>query len=343
MFRPKLPPARLIDNAIDHDDARAVFHWIQWWRPLKVTRQRAGSFRHPWDIIPRWNAKAKRWEIRVLPGLVNGQEVEVVSSDFTLDDLPTDTLARQTRATSGRPWLSESPWIPVPNRLLRPLGADTPIGAEAEAIPQYFIDQGVLDAESQTTSNTPFGLATNFGGTSEDRAKARKLMACDIVIEQPRTRLETVAQDGELVASLTTPSGLAASPRLVLRRESSDPFPIGSTLQEMIAAGVVDDGVDRRLIGTFYLMSPPGEPRLVPDGTWQAEPRNRVFWNLNHAVTAEIRDFAPLRLEFTAGSALAGGLGGALIDNQLGALAAADAGAAAFLGTGRIAGRFWMV
>lgn len=339
---PTLPIPRLVDDGIDDADARRLIDWIRWWRPLKATRQAALNFRHPWDIAARWNAERARWELRVRAGYVNAREVETPVLDE--GDRPEDTKWR----AASRAWLSEGAWIPVPRRLMRGLGVDASPGADPEPVPPYFLALGVLPAESATTTADAFGLTTNLGGSLTERAEARKLLAVDIVLTQPRARLETVTETGPggretLVVSLSVPGDAETVPRIALRREAytADPAPGG--LAELLAAGETDDGLDTLRLGTLYFLSPPGATRLEPDATWQAVPKNEVFWNLNHAAAVEVRAFPPLRLSLGAAGALAGGLAQGIIEQQLGAIAAADAAAAAVLSRGSVAGRFWSV
>lgn len=331
---PTLPIAKLVENSIDDADARRLIDWIRWWRPLRITRRAAGGFRHPWDITASWRADKNRWEITVEPGYVNAAEVEVAAS--TLDALPAATTARDPEAN---PWLSERPSIPIPERLFRSIDG----AAGGESIPPFFARMGVRTADTVTQSE--FGLTTSLGGTLEDRAQARLLRAVDILVEQPRARVETVIERGpggiaQLVANLTTPADTA--PRLVLRRDAYDPAPLPGTIQALLASGAADEGRDRLKIGTLYLVSPPGAASTAAiDGSWQAVPVNRTFWNLSHALTREIGVIPPFRMSL--GVPLAGGVAQGIIDAQVNAYAAADAAAAAFLSRATIRGRFWTV
>lgn len=315
-----LPIPRLVDNSIDDADAHRLIDWIRWWRPLRITRRAAAGFRHPWDIAARWSAADKQWEIQIEPGYVNAAEVGI---------------------PSGSAALSDRPWIPLPPRLLRTIDGV----AGGEAIPPFFARAGGRGAD--VTTSGEFGLTTNLGGTLADRAQDRRLRAVDILIEQPRPRVESVLERGpggvaQLVASLATPSGADAAPRIVLRRDAFDPAPLPATIQGILAAGAVDDGRDRLRLGTLYLLSPPGTAETSPvDDAWQPVPVNRVFWNLNHAVTKEVGVVAPLRLSLNV--PLAGGVAQGIIDAQINSLAAADAAAAAFVTRARIEGRFWSV
>jgi hypothetical protein len=317
-----LPIPRLVENSIDDVDARALIDWIRWWRPLRVVRRRGPGFRHPWDIAARWNAEAKSWEIQIEPGYVNAAEVRAPRIDG-------DTL-------------TDRPWIPVPaNRLRSVDGA----GDGSEAIPPFFARLGVRSPD--VTTSDAFGLSTNLAGTLEDRAQDRRLRAVDILIQQPRPRVESVIERGpggvaQLVASLATPSGADAVPRIGLRRDAFDPAPLPATIQGLLATGAVDDGFDRLRLGTLYLLSPPGATETAePDGAWQAYPVSRVFWNLNHAITKEVAAVPPQR--FSLNVPLAGGVAQGIIDAQINAQAAADAAAAAFVSRARIEGRFWTV
>lgn len=341
---PTLPPARLVDGGIDDVDARALIDWIRWWRPLKLRVQHGLGFRHPWDLSARWRREKNRWEIAIEPGYVNGQEVESPAVPDA-DDVPIETLYRPRRLADGRtviprPWLSESPWIPVPAERWRT------VGAAGETVPPYFARLGVKTPEGLGTSTADeFGLSTNLGGTLEDRARARQLRAVDVVLEQPRPRVETVIEAGptgqaQLVASIAAPVGFEAAPRVQLRREPDTPEPTVGSIQELLATGGVDEGRDRIRLGTIYLLSPPGAVG-EPDATWQAVPVNREFWNLNHAVTRELGLVEPVRLNL--GVPLAGGVAQGLIEASLSSLASDDAVAAAFLTRARIVGRFWTV
>lgn len=319
---PTLPIAKLVNNGIDDADARALIDWIRWWRPLKITRLAGSGFRHPWDIIPRWNGKKKYWEIQIAPGYINAMEV-------LANDQP----------------LSAEPWIPIENRQLRSIGYGSPGGLDAEPVPPYFRKLGVREADAVTRSE--FGLTTNLDGTLEDRAQARLLRAVDILVEQPRPRVETVIEtdavngNAQLVASIATPVGAAAAPRIRLRREAVDPEPLPGTIQSLLATGAVDDGLDRLRLATLYFLSPPGAVSGNPDGSWQAIPANEEFWDLSHDLTRDIGVVPPFRLSL--GVPLAGGLAQSLVNDLLETINAADAAAAAFLSRARIEGRFWSV
>jgi hypothetical protein len=169
-------------------------------------------------------------------------------------------------------------------------------------------------------------------------------MAVDIILSQPRPRLETVTERGPngsrtLVMSLTTPTGDDAAPRVSLRREPSDPEPEPATIAALVAAGETDEGLDRLRLGTLYLLSPPGKTGTTPDKEWQPTPRNEVFWNLNHAVATDISAIPPLRLNLGAAGLLAGGAAQGILGQALADIASLDAQAAAFLSRGRIEGR----
>lgn len=339
-----LPQPKLTAGGIDDLDGRALIDWVRRWRPLRVMVERAAGFVHPWQCAGRWRLGRQRggrgrWEVRVAPGYVNGCEVEARGFRLEEDEVPTATLERGELFS---PWLSESPWLPLPVDRWRNVGADDATG-DGGPVPEYFLRRGVPPRDGSGTAGTAQAILGDAG--PEGRAAVRRLRACDVVLRMPRPRVELRVQgdaDGlaALVVTLASPGeedGPWISAGAGAFQEEAPP-----NLQEQLATGEVDTGTDAIRVATLWLLSPPGAGwGSSPDETWTFHAEHGLFWNLNHAARAEVSAIPPLRLSL--GVPLAAGIGQSLVDDVLAGINQQDAEVAAFLSAGNVTGEFWTI
>lgn len=320
-------------------DARRLVKLISRWRPLRVSSDDAIGRSHAWQIAGAWDRTQKRWEVQIEPfSYVNGREI--LCPELPLDELPQTTLDR-LQAGGGklparaRALLSDGPSLPVRN--WRAVGTDAlAIDGESEAIPEYFLERGVVPPDNLTTTGDR--LAIQQTGTTEQLKTRRLLRAVDIILNQPRpsARLE-VGENNRPEARLVLPSD--DRPYLTIQTERYEPTAEAGSIQEEFAAALGDDGVDRLKLGTLWLLSPVGiAPGSDPDGTWTAEGQNEVFFCVDHDVNIEIDIVEPIALGFDI--PLAGGVAALTINSLKAEIEANDAYASAFLSTARVTGSF---
>jgi len=264
-----------------------------------ISADPASSWQHPWFTLPRWNGK--EWTATIKPGFVNEWDPIVPGVPRSKKD-PEDSD------------LTDFPDIP--------LRAFRSVPAEGEPIPPFFAALGVRDLRDKIR-------ITEIGGTLEApeidaETPPRALVAMDFYVATARATYESRAQ--EIDASGTsgvTVDYFVSFNTAQLEREGQRPrlmqagkFPAVKppTLAERLLGQYQDEGEDRVLISTVYLLSPPNKLNGPPDQSWTAFVQHNQFWNLSHAGRnlPPAKDPKPIRL-FTG---LIGGLGD-LIGNQI--------------------------
>lgn len=338
-----LRPFRIMRGGISLKDARALVKFIRYWRPLTVESDDALGFRHPWQISARWDPSQERWEMQIFRDTYVANR-EILAPSMRVDEVPEETLRRlgaekQERSDLVRPWISEEPWIPVPE--MRRVGTDAvaTTATSAEPIPEYFAERGVVSADELVIGVQ--SLSVRPGGSPGDREKQRLLRAVDVILNQPRPTAGLQAgSDGRITVDIR-PAG-DSSPFLTITGARFEPKSEASSAAEEIAGAVADDGIDRRHVGTLWLLSPPGTSRdSEPDETWQPFGQHFEFWNLDHDINRDLNVFEPVVLELAA--PLAGGVAQGVIDTFLDNIEQEDAAASAFLSSAKVEGGFWTV
>jgi hypothetical protein len=337
-----LRPFRVLPTGISIKDARALVRWIRYWRPLTVESDDAIGFRHPWQISARWDAEQKRWEMQIYRDTYVANR-EILAPPMRVDEVPEETLRRLDgdkldRSEKVRPWISEEPWIPVPE--MRNVGTDSiTIGEGSEPIPEYFQERGVVSGDQVVVGVQ--SLSVRAGGSPVEREKQRLLRAVDVVLNQPRPRAGLQADEEGRITVDIQPAG-SPQPFLTIRGARYLPPSEAAGSAEQVAAAIVDDGIDQRHVGTLWLLSPPGTSRdSEPDETWQPYGQHFEFWSLDHDINRDLNVFEPLVLELAI--PLAGGVAQPLADAFLDNLEQEDAAASAILSQAKVEGGFWTV
>jgi len=319
-------------------DARRLVRLIGLWRPLRVMADDAIGRGHAWRISGGWDEGQRRWEIRLDPGYVNGQEV--LCPPQPLDELPEPTLDRLGLRSgdgsgSARAWLSERPSLGISR--FRRVGTDAAaLAVETEEVPAYFLDRGVVPPDAVSTQGqTLTRQATDSGET----ASTRRLLRCaDVVLNQPRPSASLdVGDDGRPLARISLPRDPA--PFLTVQPDRFQPRGEALSIQDSLAGVLDDDGLDRLLIGRLWLLSPPGLGHgSAPGPAWEAHGQNFVFFHLDHDSRTEVDLVEPF--EIPPQSPLAGGVGIPSIRAITDEMRRDDAFAAAFLSRVRVEGAF---
>lgn len=313
-------------------------------RPLHVRVDTSHGFRHPWHVRPRWSPARSRWEIEVNPGYVNARE--------TLVHLPAKEAPEATRQRLGLDpaakervdaWLSETPSLPIPPSLLRPIGEE-PEGLGGERVPEVFRAYGVGAEEYDVSLDLEaLSHSVSLTGAMPDASERRWLRSIELVLVQPRPALRLSLGLEESGPGLQLEVDVPADerPHLSLRRAWSGDAPVEGV--EQLALGATDTALDEKHLATIYFLSPLGaDPGRPPDFQWEPWVQHRTWWNLRHEVNQFLEALPERRLTFP-GLGLAGGVGDALISGTVMANDAALAEAQALLNRSRIEGRFWSV
>lgn len=334
----RLPLPRLRRGGIPVEDGKQFIRFIRYWRPMEIRSDDAAGFRHPFEIVARYDPGDKQWEIQHSgDSMVDHLDVEAPPQKW--DYLPRETRFRfGDKAPGGlvTPWLSEEPWLPVND--FRAVGTDASAFAKGEEIPKALQEMGVAEPDRLDLSENT--VTIQQGGSPTERAQRRLARAADVIlnVERERARLDT---DGKTIFVTLDPPKRKL-PWITIQANRYEEVAVADSISEQIAAGVGDTGLDRLLIGRVYLVSPRGAaPGSSPDETWRAVVDQQLFWNPLHATNREISTFQPLDLNLSP--AIAGGVAQGLLDTFLEDIEQNDAAASAFLSKAQVIGRFWTV
>lgn len=249
-----------------------------------------GRWAHPWRTRVEWNAERKRFEARVNPGFVdNGRECEVLAS-VSADEAPAATRARLADAEPGTlnaerldAFLTESPALAIGETRLVEQG-----------VPEFFRARGVAEVELPSEEDIELGITEIAPGIeAPDPDEQRLLRAADIVLSQQRPQNVvdwTVAapETGSIAQfSLGVKGGLAPHARLAITRELAD---TNADPLLQLRGELDDDGVDRILVATVFLLGPPGmlDAEAKVDAAWEPHVRHGLFWNAQYLFTPAV-------------------------------------------------------
>lgn len=271
-------------------------------RVLSVRGEDAPPWRHPWWTDLRWSHEAEQWVARATPGYC----VSAEGADPQVE-IPARFASAETRerlglsgdeTTTCEARLSERPGIPLPTSRWRAIGTDAveTTGSPGEAVPARFAARGVMGA-TVLDSGGEGGLVTRLSGLATDRAEARLLRACDLVLTHDRQRataaVDLSASAVDVVFSSSAPA--RRGPWLEVRRKHEIEPPPGA--MDMIVGGSADVGRDSLRLATLYLLSEPGaEPGAEPDATWEPSVVHRQKWNLQYRSRRQEMIVAPTRI-----------------------------------------------
>jgi len=306
---------------------KKLLHKVEQYLPIKFDYTAAGSRPHPWQIQAQYYTdpvtKLSYWRASLSPGLVNGFPAKIT---MQYSDAP---LAAQERirlenieAKKPTPKKTDRVDIYLDERAavklsFRKIGSDadpSSISGDAdsgsvtgvfEKVPDFFKRLGVADAQTN--------LLTDKAETQ------RLLLACDIVLNQPRVSLtNTITLNSQTV--LTTlvsvnPGFITPADRepTVVALPKFLPLEITTVFADIFFQRFVDSGLDQLHLSTVYLLSPV-LPLLDPTdlSEWQPYIKYNCHHNLVHA-TKQIekrQEFEPIRLVVP----LAAGLAQPIID-----------------------------
>ena len=304
-----------------------LLHKVEQYLPIKFDYTGAGSRPHPWQIQAQYYtdpiANTSYWRASLSPGLVNGFPAKIT---MQYSDAP---LAAQERirlenieAKKPTPKKTDRVAIYLDERAavklsFRKIGSDADpssitgdsnsgnITGVFEKVPDFFKRLGVVDAKTDILA--------------EKAETQRLLLACDIVLNQPRVSLTNSVSISAASISTTLVSinpgflspvdreaTVTALPKYVAPIETTN-------FADLFFQRFVDSSTDRLHLSTVYLLSPV-LPLLDPTDLsgWQPYIQYNCHHNLVHATKQiEKRDeFIPLSLVLP----LAGGVAQPIFD-----------------------------
>ena len=227
----------------------------------------------PWFTRVSWNPARTRWEVRVYPGFVNG--VDPTCQGYLQDD------PKDSRGNIRDVELFDLPWIPVPGFRA--------IDGSSEAIPAFFAQRGVRKDKAPVIQ----GEKVVTDGTPEDPSlpARRYLKAADIWVSVARATYQmqtTVTGNlftGQLVdytVGYDTRNLDRVGARARLLVGIAMPPTQSPNLMDRLNGIYQDDGEDRQIISTVYLLSPPEQPD-AEIYRWTPYVRHWCGWNLLYA------------------------------------------------------------
>lgn len=296
------------------------------------------AWRHPWNCLARFNPSALRWEVNIQPGFVNAQETEGPALPWRECSVETQSRLQARAGELVRPWLTESPWLPVRSDAWRAIGADAAGATTEEAVPPFFLQMGVVD-------QLEGGALTTRGFPVLPPEERRRLAAVDIVLNVPKPAPDIVLtelSDGIKRAEVgLRPPGPGELPSVRVQRRfvaaQAEP-----PLLAQVAAGRAAPPFQEWRVATLYLLSAPGAaPGSAPDHTWTPFAAHDLFWNRRFAFQSSLAGLPRLNLSFS--TFLAGGVANPLFQGILEPINEADAQAALTLSRGDVLTAAWSV
>ncbi len=249
------------------------------------------SWRHPWHTLIKW--VDNQWQFNVKAGFVNG-----------LDPLVPGTAPEPTEDNPKPQNLGmiDVPWIPV--RGTRPVGID------GSRVPAFFKNLGVKQVRMPSVTLANFD-SVNVGDilqAAQNAESSRKLVAFDIFVVVARATYKmqpiftnnivlgslleyTVTYDTNAVTALGTRARLQQATQM---EQEKDP-----DLATRLSGVVGDEGFDRLLVATGYLLAPAESPSVKPDQNWTPYVEQKCFWNVTH----QARNAVPINIPQLSGLA----------------------------------------
>jgi hypothetical protein len=249
------------------------------------------SWRHPWHTLIKW--VDDQWQFNVKAGFVNG-----------LDPLVPGTAPEPTEENPKPQNLGmiDVPWMPV--RGTRPVGSD------GSRVPAFFKNLGVKQVRmpSVTLANFDRFNVGDILQAAQDAESSRKLVAFDIFVVVARATYKmqpiftnnivlgslleyTVTYDTNSLTALGTRARLQQAAKM---EEEKDP-----DLAARLSGIVGDEGFDRLLVATGYLLAPAENPSAKPDQNWTPYVEQKCFWNVTH----QARNAVPVNIPQLSGLA----------------------------------------
>lgn len=198
---------------------------------------------------------------------------------------------------------------------------------EGDPLPPYFRGLGrrFNDQDQARVDQESGAVSINAGMQAGDIEPKASLLAVDFYVSVARATYQGAAN----IVDGSGTSGSIVDYAVTFNTENLDRFGararfrqapkiapvIEPTLLDRLSGGYQDDGEDRRLIATLFLMSPDGVDAVVPDETWQPLVQYHEFWNLGYAARNDppATGYRPIQLV----TGLAFGLGDSIANQYL--------------------------
>jgi len=249
--------------------------------------------------------------------------------------------------------LTEYPWTPVSQETWRvvsgPDDANYQVrGNTDRPVPEIFYSRYNVRVAKIVTLDplSPEAFTVEDAASNVPRKRARQLRCLEILLYQPRPRVELAItgdrdQFGDFAVEARYADPDEEPPRIVL----SSRLP-----QEMV--GAVRTTVDAAMRGeetfpydichlaTVWLLGPSGDlTSFYPDNRWQALMEYHVHWNLDYTVNAEVYTIPPLYLTNPASPLTGGEVAQYIVD----ILTIEDERLQNLMNNGSVNGDFWTV
>ena len=219
-----------------------------------------------------YNARVKCWETKVFPGFVNG-----------IDPTCPGYLSTDQVRIIKKYDLTDEPWIPI--------NSWRDVDGQMGSIPQYFAMRGVRKDSNYSINSDMQTVVENVTQPDPSLPKRRYLKSADIWVEMARAtysmNITTPGNifTGEILNYDVTFNSMSLNvlgdrPRLEIG--AMMPPKSVPTIEERLNGSYQDDGIDRCLVGTVFLLSPVESPD-ADLSTWTPYAQVRCGWNLMHA------------------------------------------------------------
>lgn len=260
------------------------------------------SWRHPWFTTPQWSAERKEWTCLVKAGFVNGRSPLVTTSVGALREARGTFFGQIVDARSGAAEIAQAARLASSSddyagqnddmAIEVPLYKNPPIGLrhwKRVARPSlYFRDRGAAPPP-------PSGINMTSGKITivEAPKGARVLLACDVIIHQPRAALTStveISAAGAVTGTSIVNQTLSMRPAAEgdqLRIQTGSFDTAEEAAADFSAATQLLDNYeeknwDRLKVSTVFLLSPPDTAEdAAPDEKWEPYVQHAQFWNLS--------------------------------------------------------------
>jgi hypothetical protein len=291
---------------------------------------------HPWMTTARWDAKAKQWNANVVAGFVNG----------------IDPLCAAVDPQTGKPvsvGLTADPVLPLLSVVDRTAGSLSGVDLP---IPAFFAEMGA--AVDKSVSLDSSGNITQ----GENAPGWRRLLSCDLYLSIARLGVNGTIQVNDNPGGGSVTSLVPSFDSSALATYGTRPrFKVIKNLkiqQEETAAQKLfatwtgqqlqpDIPYDELLVSTVFFLSPPQTDAAAPlDGSWKAYVQHFVFYNLLYAAQTVAQFQKPLN-PIVLYTGLAGGLGDAIVNEDLSTINDTSQALATGLAQVSQKGMFWSI
>lgn len=255
----------------------------------------ATGWRHPWQLLPEWDAERKTWVVRFVPGFLDGLDPVLVGG---IDPEKTETSAKRREDISildGALPITPAPWTKAP--------------------PPFFAKLGVRDPMEGISTGGAMGIQiSDESWRDEFRPEPRSLAKVDIILRKARAALSGGVQNvaaGSGFNVIYQPSynttlldQLGARGRISAVAEYAPPPP--PTLLDRLMGNYEEPQEDIFHLSRLWFLSPPGSTGGGVDETWEPMPQHFVNYNLR--CVAPLPEIPRISQPITLATGLAGGM-----------------------------------